>query len=76
MRLIAFTIAAAATLAALYLIDAGSRATLRQVQEGQLALWCKFNDGRRQVPADKVTDFYEGRWYFTNGSAKNCEVTR
>jgi len=48
--------------------------TLKQVQTGKIELWCEFEDGLRQVPADRVTGLYDGQWEFKNGHARQCEL--
>lgn len=60
--------------AGLYKLDEGDRIKLSQVQEGELTLTCTFKDGIKEVPPEKVTDYHEGRWYFTNGSAVKCHL--
>lgn len=39
-------------------------------------LHCHFIDGWREVPREMVIDHFEGTWYFTNGSATRCEVSK
>lgn len=45
-----------------------------QVKSGQKILTCHLQQGDVQVSPDKIKYFAEGRWYFTNGSATQCEV--
>lgn len=45
-----------------------------QVKSGKKILICHLKQGEIQVSPDKITHFSEGRWYFTNGSATQCEV--
>ena len=50
------------------------RARLEAVQSGDAALWCDLRQGRVQVPAERVTGLVDGRWFFVEGSARQCEV--
>lgn len=45
-----------------------------QVKSGQKILTCHLQQGEVQISPDKIKYFSEGRWYFTNGSATQCEV--
>ena len=47
-----------------------------EVKSGEKQLECLFNDGWREVPAEKVVglDDVNGAWLFTNGYATNCNV--
>lgn len=47
-----------------------------KVKSGEWQLSCKFKDGWRDIPADKVVsrDDQTSSWQFTNGYAKNCEI--
>lgn len=44
---------------------------LNEVKSGQKQLVC---NGKLVEPS-KITDFQDGVWFFTNGYAKNCEVS-
>lgn len=46
----------------------------KQVKSGEKILTCHLQQGEVQVSPDKIVRFSEGRWYFTNGSATQCEV--
>lgn len=46
----------------------------KQVKSGQKILTCHLQQGEIQISPDKIKYFSEGRWYFTNGSATQCEV--
>ena len=50
------------------------QARLEAVQSGDAALWCDLRQGRVQVPAERVTGLVDGRWFFVEGSARQCEV--
>ncbi len=51
------------------------QARLKAVQGGAAALWCELQQGRVQVPAERVTGLVDGRWFFVaGGSAMQCEV--
>lgn len=69
----AFVVCASALTLA-WLIDKPERELLAQVQNGERVLHCHFQDGWRQIESAKITDFSDGQWYFTNGSAVQCEV--
>lgn len=68
--------ALAATACLLWYASADNRQMVESVKTGQVALWCEFTDGARQVEASKVVDYLDERsaWIFTNGSASNCEI--
>lgn len=46
------------------------------LKSGDKSLECLFSDGWRDIPKDKIVglDDVSGRWLFTNGSAKTCEI--
>ena len=46
------------------------------VKNGTKTLSCEFSDGWRDVPKEKIMGLNDetGYWYFTNGSARNCEI--
>lgn len=46
----------------------------QQVKAGNKLLICHLQQGETQISPDKVKYYAEGRWYFTNGSATQCEV--
>lgn len=58
-----------------HLVSAQSVERLKAVQSGEAVLSCHFKgDSKpRVIPADRVTDLNDGRWYFKKGSATNCE---
>lgn len=45
---------------------------VRSVQDGSAVLRCRFGDGMRDVPADRVTGLMDGVWLFERGHAKSC----
>lgn len=66
-----------AALAAVLLIVGFAKADndlTKQVKSGQKILICHLKQGEVQVPPHKIVRFSEGRWYFSNGSATQCEV--
>lgn len=74
IRIIVFALTAvAATSLLVYLVEADNDLT-KQVKSGQVTLTCYLQQGEVQIPPDKIIRFSEGRWYFTNGSATQCEV--
>jgi len=46
------------------------------IKNGDKKLECLFNDGWRDIPKEKFVgiDDVNGRWIFSNGSAKTCEI--
>ena len=44
------------------------------IKNPKAELHCHFIDGWREVHRHMVSDYFEGTWYFTNGSASRCEV--
>lgn len=46
----------------------------QQVKSGEKILICHLQQGETQISPDKIIRFSEGRWYFTNGTATQCEV--
>lgn len=74
IRVILLALAAVAAASLLvYLVEADNDLT-EQVKSGQKVLICHLKQGDVQVSPDKIKYFAEGRWYFTNGSATQCEV--
>lgn len=55
-----------------YLTHKGDAARLAEVQGGTLTLVCHIGEGDKVINPDLVTDYTDGRWYFTNGSAVQC----
>jgi outer membrane lipoprotein-sorting protein len=47
-----------------------------ELKNGTKTLECEFTDGWRVVPSEKIVglDDVSGRFIFTNGSAKTCEI--
>ena len=60
-----------------HLASAQSVERLKAVQSGEAVLSCHFKGEAkpRAIPAGRVTDLYDGRWYFKKGSATNCEYS-
>ena len=58
-----------------HLASAQSVERLNAVKSGDAVLSCSFAKERhpRVIPAERVTDFIDGRWYFKKGSATNCD---
>jgi len=46
------------------------------IKNGDKQLECLFSDGWKTIPSEKFVgiDDMNGRWLFTNGSAKTCEI--
>lgn len=74
IRIFLFALAAVAAASLLvYLVQVDNDLT-QQVKSGQVTLTCHLQQGETQISPDKIKYFSEGRWYFTNGSAVQCEV--
>ena len=71
IRLFLAAIAAVALLVGLAKAD---KDLTKQVKAGNKLLVCHLSQGETQISPDKIKYFSEGRWYFTNGSATQCEV--
>lgn len=71
IRMILIALAAVSLIVGLTMADNN---LTKQVKSGQVTLTCYLQQGEVQVPPDKIKYFSEGRWYFTNGSATQCEV--
>lgn len=67
-------LAAVAAVALLVSLAKADNDLTKQVKSGQKILTCYLKQGETQISPDKIKYFSEGRWYFTNGSATQCEV--
>ena len=48
---------------------------IKDLKSGKKTLECQFQDGWREVPANKIVGINDdGSWAFTNGYAHNCEI--
>lgn len=74
MKIYAFCAIAAASFAGILVANAQDRALAESVRNGTVNLTCEFRDGSRRVDPELVESFSDGRWFFSNGSAVNCEV--
>jgi len=76
--ILAYTaVLAIAVTASLVLDHLDQRELLAQVQSGQVTLECELHrSGVVKIDPAKVVDFADGRWFFVNGSAQSCTVTR
>lgn len=73
IRILYAVAAVAAASLLVYLVEADNNLT-KQVKSGEKILICYLQQGEVQIPPHKIIRFSEGRWYFTNGSATQCEV--
>ena len=64
----------ALVIAVFFLLGRQDAEMLRSVKSGQAVLECHFKDGWRVVSPERVKDYWDGRWYFDNGSATRCEL--
>lgn len=62
--------------AILWFLDQDARRISQDVKSGRAILSCQFEDGWRQVPADRFVKLHTDPlfWEFTNGYAQNCEL--
>lgn len=56
----------------LYHIHSVDKSLLVEVKSGALTLECHIGDDYKVINPDLVTNFSDGRWFFTNGSATQC----
>lgn len=48
---------------------------LRQIQSGESELWCHLHTGWQKIEPENVKGLHtNGKWIFSNGSARSCEV--
>lgn len=71
IRIILIALAAVSILVGFAMAD---KDLTKQVKSGEKILTCHLKQGETQISPDKIIRFSEGRWYFTNGSATQCEV--
>lgn len=60
------------TVVGLYLTHSEDSTRLTKVKSGELTLECHIGDDHVEIDPSKVTDYSDGRWFFTNGSATQC----
>lgn len=58
----------------LYLTHSEDSTRLAEVKSGALTLECHIGDGYQVIDPDLVTDYSDGRWFFSNGSATQCST--
>ena len=58
----------------LYLTLSEDSSRLAKVKSGALTLECHIGDDYQVIDPDLVTDYSDGRWFFTNGSATQCST--
>ena len=58
----------------LYLTHSEDSTRLADVKSGDLTLECHIGDDYRVIDPSKVTNYLDGRWFFTNGSAAQCST--
>ena len=56
----------------LYLTHSEDSTRLAEVKSGALTLECLIGDGYIEIDPALVTDYSDGRWFFSNGSATQC----
>lgn len=55
-----------------YLTQSEDAERLANVKSGALTLECHIGDSMKVINPALVTDYTDGRWFFTNGSAVRC----
>ena len=73
MKLI-FSILSILAVVGLYLTHSEDSSKLTKVKSGELTLFCHIGDDHVEIDPSKVTDYSDGRWFFTNGSAIQCHT--
>lgn len=64
-------------IALIWLLTYVSLWELRAVQSGDSELWCHLHTGYKKIDPDNVVGLHSnGKWLFTNGSARACEVIK
>ena len=71
---IIFSILSILAVAGLYLTHSEDSTRLAKVSSGELTLECHIGDGYQVINPDLVTDYSDGRWFFSNGSATQCRT--
>ena len=71
MKIIASTLLILAVVG-LYLTHSEDSNRLGEVKAGELILVCHIGDDYVEIDPSLVTDYSDGRWFFTNGSATQC----
>ena len=56
----------------LYLTHSEDSTRLAEVKSGALTLECHIGDDHLEIDPDLITDYSDGRWFFSNGSATQC----
>ena len=69
---IIFSILTILAVVGLYLTHSEDSNKFTKVKSGALTLECHIGDNYQVINPDLVTDYSDGRWFFTNGSATQC----
>ena len=56
----------------LYLTHSEDSSRLGEVKSGSITLVCHIGDDHIEIDPNLVTDYEDGRWFFSNGSATQC----
>ena len=67
-----FSILSILVVVGLYLTHSEDSSRLAEVQAGESILVCHIGDDHVEIDPDLVTDYVDGRWFFSNGSATQC----
>ena len=71
---IIFSILTILVVMGLYLTHSEDSTKFTKVKSGALTLECHIGDDHIEIDPDLVTDYSDGRWFFTNGSATQCST--
>ena len=58
----------------LYLTNSEDSSRLADVRSGSITLVCHIGDGYQVIDPDLITEYSDGRWSFSNGSATQCST--
>ena len=67
-----FSLLSILTVVGLYLTHSEDSNRLSKVQSVELTLVCHIGDDHVEIDPSLVTDYVDGRWFFSNGSATQC----
>lgn len=71
---IIFSILTILVVVGLYLTHSEDSTKFAKVKSGALTLECHIGDSYQVINPDLVTDYSDGRWFFTTGSATQCRT--
>ena len=69
---IIFSILSILVVVGLYLTHSEDSYHLAEVKSGALTLVCHIGADHVEIDPSLITDYSDGRWFFSNGSATQC----